>query len=146
MAPQGELQVRLILGDRASLDTTFRVYYISRVAATESTGSEDISRIDTALTIRIYNLHGITFRYSEASRNGPATGAMRLCRHRTKPSVPSVSVIPCSDMRVSAPSTGGPAPKKSDPPLYPGVSAVHNIAGQRYGVNLRNKLWLERSP
>jgi hypothetical protein len=70
LAPQGEVQARLIVGDRVSLDTTFREYYISRVAATESTGSEDISRVDTALTVRIYNLHGITLRYSEAGRNG----------------------------------------------------------------------------
>ncbi len=70
LAPQGEVQGRLIFGDRLSLDTTFREYYISRVAATESTGSEDISRADAALTIRIFKLHGITFRYSEASRNG----------------------------------------------------------------------------
>jgi hypothetical protein len=64
------VQGRLIFGDRVSLDTTFREYYISRVAATESTGSEDISRVDAALTIRVFNLHGITIRYSEASRNG----------------------------------------------------------------------------
>jgi len=70
MTPQGEIQLRLILGDRVSLDSTFREYYISRVAATESTGSEDISRADTALTFRVYNLHGITLRYSEATRNG----------------------------------------------------------------------------
>jgi hypothetical protein len=70
MAPQGEVQLRLILGDRVSLDTTLREYYISRVAATESTGSEDISRADTALTFRVYKLHGITLRYSEATRNG----------------------------------------------------------------------------
>jgi hypothetical protein len=70
LAPQGEVQARLIVGDRISLDTTYREYYISRVAATESTGSEDISRVDTALTVRVYNLHGITLRYSEASRNG----------------------------------------------------------------------------
>jgi hypothetical protein len=25
---------------------------------------------DTALTVRVYNLHGITLRYSHASRNG----------------------------------------------------------------------------
>jgi hypothetical protein len=70
MTPQVELAVRLILGDRVSLDTTAREYYISRVAATESTGSEDITRADTALTIRVYNLHGITLRYSQSTRNG----------------------------------------------------------------------------
>jgi len=35
-----------------------------------STGSEDITRADTALTFRIHNLHGITLRYSTSSRNG----------------------------------------------------------------------------
>ncbi|HEY3657100.1 MAG TPA: DUF3943 domain-containing protein [Steroidobacteraceae bacterium] len=70
MTPQVELAVRLILGDRVSLDTTAREYYISRVAATESTGSENITRADTALTIRVYNLHGITLRYSQSTRNG----------------------------------------------------------------------------
>jgi hypothetical protein len=70
MTPQGELAIRLIFGDRVSLDTTVREYYISRVGATESTGSEDITRTDAALTFRVYNLHGITLRYSESSRNG----------------------------------------------------------------------------
>lgn len=70
LAPQGEVQARLIFGDRVELDTTFREYYISKVAATESTGSEDISRADTALTVRVFDLHGITLRYSQASRNG----------------------------------------------------------------------------
>ena len=70
LTPQVELAVRLILGDRVALDTTVREYYISRVGATESTGSEDITRADTALTIRVYNLHGLTLRYSQASRNG----------------------------------------------------------------------------
>jgi len=31
---------------------------------------EDITRADTALTIRVYNLHGITLRYSQSTRNG----------------------------------------------------------------------------
>ena len=51
MAPQAELAVRLIVGERVSLDTTLREYYISRFASTESTGSEDITRADTALTV-----------------------------------------------------------------------------------------------
>jgi hypothetical protein len=70
LAPQGEVQARLIFADRVALDTTFREYYISKLAATESTGTEDISRVDTALTLRVFNLHGITLRYSQASRNG----------------------------------------------------------------------------
>jgi hypothetical protein len=70
VTPQALINVRLLLGDRVSLDTTARTYYISKVAATESTGTEDIERIDSSVTIRVFNLHGITLRYSESVRNG----------------------------------------------------------------------------
>jgi hypothetical protein len=70
LTPQALINVRLLLGDRVSLDTTARTYYISKVAATESTGTEDIERIDSSVTIRVFNLHGITLRYSESVRNG----------------------------------------------------------------------------
>ena len=42
----------------------------AKVAATESTGTEDIERIDSSVTIRVFKLHGITLRYSESIRNG----------------------------------------------------------------------------
>ena len=70
LTPQALINARLLLGDRVSLDTTARSYYISKVASTESTGSEDIERIDSSMTIRVFNLHGITLRYSESVRNG----------------------------------------------------------------------------
>jgi hypothetical protein len=68
--PQGMLALRLILGDRVSIDMTARDYYISSVGSSESTGSENIIRADVSLTVRVYNLHGITFRYTESSRDG----------------------------------------------------------------------------
>jgi hypothetical protein len=64
------LATRLIWGDRAALDAAARVYYISRFGATESTGSEPINRVDLALTVRVHNLHAITIRYAESSRDG----------------------------------------------------------------------------
>ena len=70
LTPQAMINARLLLGDRVSLDITARTYYISKVAATESTGTEDIERIDSTVTIRVFNLHGITLRYSESVRNG----------------------------------------------------------------------------
>jgi hypothetical protein len=70
VTPQALINARLLLGDRVSLDTTARTYYISKVAATESRGTEDIERIDSSVTIRVFNLHGITLRYSESVRNG----------------------------------------------------------------------------
>jgi hypothetical protein len=66
IAPQGLVALRLILGDRLSIDSTVQEYYISRFGATESTGSEQIARADASLTVRVYNLHGITLRYSES--------------------------------------------------------------------------------
>ena len=70
VAPEGVLALRLILADRADLDATARGYYISKLGATESTGSETIDTVDVALTIRVYGLHGLTIRYSESSRDG----------------------------------------------------------------------------
>ena len=70
LTPQALINARLLLGNRVSLDTTARTYYISKVAATESTGTEDIERIDSSVTIRVFNLHGLTLRYSESVRNG----------------------------------------------------------------------------
>lgn len=70
ITPQGLVALRVIFGDRVSADTTIRDYYISRVGATESTGSENIARADFSLTVRVHNLHGITLRYAESRRDG----------------------------------------------------------------------------
>lgn len=70
VTPQGMLAFRLIIGDRLSIDMTARDYYVSRVGATESTGSENIARADVSVTARVYNLHGITLRYAESRRDG----------------------------------------------------------------------------
>src|SRR5450631_4250878 len=70
MTPQAILALRLIFGDRVSIDTSVRDYYISRIAASESTGSENMGRADISITVRAYNLHGITLRYVESRRDG----------------------------------------------------------------------------
>jgi Domain of unknown function (DUF3943) len=70
LAPESVLSARLIFGDRAALDATARGYYISRIAASESTGSETIDRFDVLLTVRVFDLHGLTIRYSESTRDG----------------------------------------------------------------------------
>jgi hypothetical protein len=70
VAPEGVLAVRMICGDRAVLDATARDYYISRLGATESTGSETIDRVDVALSVRVHNLQALTLRYAESSRDG----------------------------------------------------------------------------
>jgi hypothetical protein len=70
VAPEVVLALRLILADRAAVDATARNYYISRLGATESTGSESIDRVDVGVTIRVYGLHAITIRYTESNRDG----------------------------------------------------------------------------
>jgi hypothetical protein len=74
LAPEAVLAARLILGDRVALDATARGYYISKIAASESTGSETIDRVDMLLTVRVFDLHGLTLRYSQSTRDGRYVG------------------------------------------------------------------------
>jgi hypothetical protein len=74
VTPEAVLALRLIFGDRVDVDATARSYYISRLGATESTGSEKIDRLDVAMTVRVFDLHGITLRYSVSNRNGRYVG------------------------------------------------------------------------
>lgn len=74
IAPESVVTLRLLFGDRVALDTRARGYYISRVAASESTGSETIDRFDIALTFRVFDLHGLTLSYSQSTRDGRYVG------------------------------------------------------------------------
>lgn len=69
IAPQGLLTSRLIIGDRLSLEATLRDYYVSGFASRETSGSENIARAEIALTARIYNLHGLTVKYTLSRRD-----------------------------------------------------------------------------
>ena len=74
VTPESLLALRLIFADRADLDATARNYYISKIGATETTGSETINRLDVALTVRVFDLHGLTLRYSLSNRKGRYRG------------------------------------------------------------------------
>ncbi|MGH8714791.1 MAG: DUF3943 domain-containing protein, partial [Casimicrobiaceae bacterium] len=63
LAPQALVALRLILGDRVSLDLTGREYFVSRVAAADRGGHDNIVRADAALTVRIYRQHAISLKY-----------------------------------------------------------------------------------
>ena len=69
ISPQGLLASRLILADRAAVDLELRDYYVSGLAASENDGSENIFRGVATLTVRLYNLHGITLRYTVSQRD-----------------------------------------------------------------------------
>lgn len=74
IAPESIVALRLVFGERAALDATARGYYISRLAASESTGSETIDRFNVALTVRVFDLHGLTLSYSQSTRDGRYVG------------------------------------------------------------------------
>ncbi len=63
VAPQALLALRVIFGDRASLDLTGREYFVSRVAAATRGGHDNIVRADASLTIRVYRQHAISLKY-----------------------------------------------------------------------------------
>jgi hypothetical protein len=63
IAPQALVALRFIFGDTAAIDIAGRGYYISRVAAADRGGKENIQRLDVALTWRVHKQHGITLKY-----------------------------------------------------------------------------------
>jgi hypothetical protein len=63
VAPQALLALRLIFGDKASLDVTARDYFVTRVAAADRAGRDNIARVDVALTWRIQKQHAIAVKY-----------------------------------------------------------------------------------
>lgn len=63
LAPQALVALRLILGERASLDLTGREYFVSSVGAAARGGHDNIVRVDASFTVRIYQRHGISLRY-----------------------------------------------------------------------------------
>jgi len=69
IAPQGLLTTRLILGDRFSIEATLRDYYVGSLASKDTSGEENILRAEIGLTGRIYNLHGLTLKYTMSRRD-----------------------------------------------------------------------------
>jgi hypothetical protein len=65
VAPQALLSLRVIFGDRSSLDITGREYFVSGVSsgATGRSGRDNILRADVAYTWRIKGPHAVTIKY-----------------------------------------------------------------------------------
>jgi len=74
ITPQGLLALRLIFSDRTSLDLTARDFYVTDIASDETGGRENIFRADTALTVRVYNLHSLTLKYVASRRDAQYVG------------------------------------------------------------------------
>ena len=71
IAPQALLALRLIFGDKASLDVTGREYFVSRVAADSAGrgGHDNIARAETSFTWRIYKQHAVAIKYLWSRRD-----------------------------------------------------------------------------
>ncbi len=64
VTPQALLALRLIFGNRASLDLTGHEYFVSSAGSAAGTGGHDnIARADLALTVRVHKQHAVAIKY-----------------------------------------------------------------------------------
>ncbi len=69
VAPQALLALRLIFGDRASLDVTGRDFFVSGVAGASTGGHDNIARADFSLTLRVLREHAVAVKYLWSRRD-----------------------------------------------------------------------------
>ncbi|MPZ77567.1 MAG: DUF3943 domain-containing protein [Deltaproteobacteria bacterium] len=69
VAPQTLLALRLILGDRASLDLTAREYFISNISSGTRGGHDNVIRADASITWRVHRQHAVSVRYQLSRRD-----------------------------------------------------------------------------
>jgi len=67
--PQGLLALRLLFGDRTTLEMAGRGYYVSGTGSDDERGSERIVRASTNLNVRVYGRHGIGVQYVKSIRD-----------------------------------------------------------------------------
>ncbi len=63
LAPQALLALRVIFGERSSLDLTAREYFVTNTAAANRGGRDNIVRVDASYTLRIKRQHAVTIKY-----------------------------------------------------------------------------------
>ena len=68
VAPQALLALRLIVGDRASLDLTAREAFVADVSG-DRARHDNVIRADASLTWRIYRQHALSIRYQLSRRD-----------------------------------------------------------------------------
>lgn len=69
ITPTAQASMRWIFGDIATLEVVGGDWYVTGEASEESHGSENLARIETSLTFRVYKLHGITIKYVYSRRD-----------------------------------------------------------------------------
>jgi len=68
VAPQALLSLRLILGERASIDLTAREFFVADVSGS-GVRHDNVVRTDASLTYRIYRQHAVSIRYQLSRRD-----------------------------------------------------------------------------
>jgi hypothetical protein len=66
-APQAEVALRLIFGDRAALDVGAREYFVGGHVSNRG-GHDNISRADASFTVRVHDQHAIGIKYMWSHR------------------------------------------------------------------------------
>jgi len=82
IAPQALAALRLIIGDKASLDLTAREYFVSSVAGATTGGHDNIARADLTFTWRVHKQHGVAIKYLWARRDATFPGVSDLTQTR----------------------------------------------------------------
>ena len=75
MAPRGAMSLRLIDGDRLSLDVGARVVSLGRIANRRA-GRDDVSRVESALTWRVVGPHAVGVSYVWSHRSAAFAGGV----------------------------------------------------------------------
>jgi len=75
MAPRGAMNLRLIEGNRLSLDVGARIVSLGRIANRRA-GRDDVSRVESALTWRVTGPHAIGISYVWSHRSAAFAGAV----------------------------------------------------------------------
>jgi hypothetical protein len=63
LAPQALVSLRVIFGERSSLDLTAREYFVTNTAAANRGGRDNIVRVDASYTLRIKRQQAVTIKY-----------------------------------------------------------------------------------
>jgi len=69
VAPQALVALRIIFGNKASVDFTGREYFVSNIDNASKGGHDNIIRSDVAFTYRVYRKHGVSLKYQWNQRD-----------------------------------------------------------------------------
>ena len=79
MASRAGLALRLVKGNRASVDVSARFVSLGRITSRSGRGRDEVSNVDGSVTWRVHGQHaiGVDYQWSHRSASFPVTGARR---------------------------------------------------------------------